>query len=347
MSLEDAGSAGGGPSADDPLQFEVLEHQSGQRLDVFLSECLPQVSRVHVKRGIDAKNTTVDGTVRKASFRVSAGQHVEFRLPPPVATGPEPEPIELSILFEDEALAVIDKPPGMVVHPAKGHWSGTLASALVHHFDQLSESGGPSRPGIVHRLDRDTSGVMVVAKTDAAHQLLAAQFKNREVSKQYLAIVTGRPDRDRDRVSQPIGAHPSQREKMAIRADHETSRAAETFYEVQERYQGFALIQAKPKTGRTHQIRLHLLHIGCPVLCDRLYAGRAQITLAELRQISRTKNLAEDLSDDTVLLNRQALHAQRLSFSHPLSGERVEFSADLPPDLQQTLLLLRQTTESR
>ena len=346
MSSGDAGNPSDASAENVPLHFEVAEDQSNQRLDVFLAECLPDVSRVRVKRGIDARQATVDGTVRKASFRVSPGQRVEFRLPPPPATGPEPEPIDLSILYEDEAIAVVDKPPGMVVHPAKGHWSGTLASALVHHFDQLSEHGGPSRPGVVHRLDRDTSGVMVVAKTDAAHQHLAAQFKNREVSKQYLAIVSGSPDRDRDLVTQPIGAHPTQREKMAIRADHDTSRTAETFYEVQQRYRGFALVEAQPKTGRTHQIRLHLAHIGCPVLCDRLYSGRAQLTVRELRQIVRSKDLANDLTDDTLLLDRQALNANRLSFTHPSSGERVQYSAELPADLQQLVLLLQESSES-
>ncbi len=346
MSSGDAGNSGDAKAENDPLQFEVADHQSNKRLDVFLSDCLPDVSRVRVKRGIDSRNAVVDGTIRKASFRVSAGQRVEFRLPPPPAAGPEPEPIDLTILYEDEAIAIVDKPAGMVVHPAKGHWSGTLASALVHHFDQLSEHGGPSRPGIVHRLDRDTSGVIVVAKTDAVHENLAAQFKNRDVSKEYLAIVSGCPDRDRDRIHQPIGAHPSQREKMAIRAGHSTSREAETFYEVQERYRGFALVLAKPKTGRTHQIRLHLLHIGAPVLCDRLYSGRAQLSVGELRQITRLNNLAEELAEDSLLLDRQALHAHRLSFAHPLTGDRMEFSAEPPPDMQRLLLLLQQSSKS-
>lgn len=329
-------------SRDVPLQFSVEDSDDGSRLDVFLSSNLPEISRARVRRGIDAQQATVDGTVRKASFRLSAGQIVRFQTPEPVATGPEPEPIELSILFEDDAIAVVDKPPRMVVHPAKGHWSGTLASALVHHFQELSEFGGPSRPGIVHRLDRDTSGVMVVAKTDAAHEHLAAQFKNREVRKEYLAIVAGNPDRDRDRIDHPIGAHPSQREKMALRSDHETSRAAETFYEVQERYGGFALIKALPKTGRTHQIRLHLVNIGCPVLCDKLYGGRAQITIGELRQITREKRLAEEMPEDEVLLDRQALHAHRLCLTHPVTSEALEFAAELPADIRRVLEVLRE-----
>ena len=227
------------------------------------------------------------------------------------------------------------------MHPAKGHWAGTLASALVHHFQELSQYGGPSRPGIVHRLDRDTSGVIVVAKTDLAHERLAAQFKDRKVQKEYLAIVTGNPDRDRDAINHPIGAHPTQREKMALRSDHETNRPAETFYEVQERYTGFALVKAFPKTGRTHQIRLHLASIGCPVLCDKLYGGRAQITMAELRQITRQKHLSPEIDGDTILLDRQALHAHRLTLTHPTSGEELEFSAEPPEDFQQALGALR------
>ena len=188
MSCEDQ------PLADGPLRFDVPESDTGSRLDVFLSRQLTDVSRERIKRGIAAASAKVDGTVRKASFKVTAGQAVEFTVPPPPSAGPEPEPIELAILHEDADIAVVDKPAGMVVHPAKGHWSGTLASALVHHFDQLSEYGGPSRPGIVHRLDRDTTGVIVVAKTDHAHEHLAAQFKNREVEKEYLALVSGLPD---------------------------------------------------------------------------------------------------------------------------------------------------------
>ena len=322
-------------------QIEATAEHEGQRLDVFLAACLPEASRVRIRRGIDAGDAKVSGVVRKASYRLSAGQQIDFLLPPPPAGGPDPEPIELAILYEDEALAVIDKPPGMVVHPAKGHWSGTLASALVHHFDQLSAQGGASRPGIVHRLDRDTSGVLVVAKTDQAHQRLAEQFKARTVRKEYLAIVAGCPDRDRDLVDQPVGPHPSQREKMALRTDHHASRAAQTFYEVVERFPGMTLVRAEPKTGRTHQIRLHLASVRCPVLCDKLYGGRARLTAGELRGLCRAKHLAADLPDDAVLLRRQALHAQSLSFTHPLSGQPMQFSAPLPSDLQRLLRILR------
>lgn len=343
-------TAGPDSSAAEPAPwrcFEVTAEHEGRRLDAFLAACLPEASRVRIRRGIDAGDARVSGVQRKAAFRVGAGQQVEFLLPPPPADGPAPEPIELSILYEDDAIAAIDKPPGMVVHPAKGHWSGTLASALMHHFDQLSGHGGTVRPGIVHRLDRDTSGVLVVAKTDLAHQRLAEQFQARTVRKEYLALVAGVPDRDRDLIDQPIGPHPSHREKMALRADHSASRPAQTFYEVLERFPGITYVRAEPKTGRTHQIRLHLASVGCPVLCDRLYGGRGRIAVGELRGMSRAKQLAPELSDDAVLLQRQALHAHRLTFAHPLTGEPLSLVAPLAADIEPLLLILRQIAPAR
>jgi len=220
----------------------------------------------------------------------------------------------------------------MVVHPAKGHWSGTLTSALAHHFAQLSSTGGPTRPGIVHRLDRDTSGVIVVAKTDRAHLALAAQFEARTVEKEYFALVHPAPDRDRDVIDQPIGVHPYQREKMAIRADHPTSRPARTYYEVTERFEGLAVLTVFPKTGRTHQIRVHLAYAGCPVLCDKLYSGRSRITRGELRRVP---------TDDFLLLDRMALHARRIALVHPETGAPLEISAPLPSDLEGVLSELR------
>ena len=229
---------------------------------------------------------------------------------------------------------VVNKPPGMVVHPARGHWSGTLAGALQFHFGpSLSSSGGPTRPGIVHRLDRDTSGVILVARTDQSHHKLAMQFQNRTIEKEYFAIVAGRPDLDRDFIDRSIGVHPQQREKMAILRDEPASRPAQTFYQVQERFDGFATVQVLPKTGRTHQIRVHLSHIGCPVLCDRQYGGRAQITRGEIRR---------DPHDGLVLLARQALHARRLRLVHPASGKPMEVEAPLPADLAGVLAELRE-----
>jgi 23S rRNA pseudouridine1911/1915/1917 synthase len=257
---------------------------------------------------------------------------VRIRLPERPRERPIAEAIPLTILYEDEHIAAVNKPPAMVVHPARGHWSGTLSGALTHHFEFLSQVGGATRPGIVHRLDRDTSGVIVVAKTDQAHMGLTAQFEARTTEKEYLAITSGRPDRDRDVIERPIGIHPYQREKMAIRVSHPTSREARTFYEVLERLERFALLRVAPKTGRTHQIRVHLEHIGCPVLCDRLYSGRSQITRGEL---------LGGRDDGDVVLKRQALHAWRLSLHHPISKQPLSFEAPLPEDMERVLGILR------
>lgn len=318
---------------------------AGQRLDAFLAAALKDVSRSRIRRAIDAGLATVDGAGARASHRVAAGELVEIEIPP-FAEGPQPEPTPLEVIYEDNAMVAVNKPPGMVVHPAKGHWAGTLAGALVYRFSQLSGVGGAVRPGIVHRLDRDTSGVIVVAKTDAAHESLAEQFHNRTVKKEYVAIVAGRPDRDADRVSEPIGPHPTHREKMALRGDHPESRPAETYFEVIERFPGFAVVRAMPKTGRTHQIRLHLMHLRCPVLCDKQYGSRSRITMGELRAITRQKHLAPELAADAVLLDRQALHARRLTVVHPVLGTTMEFEAPLPEDMQRMLVVLRQTARS-
>ena len=316
-----------------PQELVVGAEHEGARLDQFLAQQLPAYSRVHLRKVINAAGVMVNGQRTKASHRLHAGERVSLELPELAREGPQPEDIPLELLYEDDEIAVVNKPPGMVVHPAKGHWSGTLAAALQFHFNQLSTAGGATRPGIVHRLDRDTSGVLVVAKTDRAHLALADQFEHRTVEKEYLAIVAGAPDRDRDVIDLPIGAHPYHREKMAIRRDSNTSRKAETFYEVVERFTGFALLKVLPKTGRTHQIRLHLASIDCPVLCDRLYGGRAQLTKADLTRSA---------SDAEVLLSRQALHARRLKFSHPTSGAPLELTAPIPADLEHCLAALRE-----
>lgn len=323
-----------GNLSSDPVELTVALEQAGWRLDVFLAHHFPEYSRVHLRRVITAGGVRVDDRGGKPSYRLHPGQHVFVTLPEIPREAPRPEPIPLEILYEDDWLAAINKPPGMVVHPARGHWSGTLASAVQYHFGgKLSTLGGPTRPGIVHRLDRDTSGVIVVAKNDIAHGILATQFQDRRVEKEYFAIVAGMPELDRDRIEQPIGSHPHDREKMAIRRDHPRSRWAQTFYEVLERFDGFASVRIFPKTGRTHQIRVHLGHIGCPVLCDRHYGGRSRLTRGDLRR---------DPTDTRVLLERQALHALRLSIAHPVTEKRLEFEAPLPEDIQSVLRELRQ-----
>ena len=321
-----------GNLSDEPIELVVAQQEQGERLDAFLARHFPKHSRMQLRKVIGAGGVTVDGAGCKVAYRLKSGQRVAVVLPLMPAAGPNPENIPLDILYEDEFLLAVNKPPGMVVHPARGHWSGTLTSALAFHFKHLSQAGGAHRPGIVHRLDRDTSGVIVVARSDPIHYALAEQFSERTTEKEYFAITAGVPDRDRDRIEQPIGMHPHQREKMAIRPGHTTSREAATFYEVLERFEGFAAVKVLPKTGRTHQIRVHLAHVGTPVLCDKLYGGRSTITRGEIRR---------DVSDELVLLSRQALHARRIKLVHPETGRPIEFVAPLPADLESVLNELR------
>ena len=310
----------------------VADDEDQMRLDSFLVSHFSKHSRVRLQRAISKGEVLLEGKKAKSSTRIKPGQTVVCQPIEAPKEGPIPEDIPLDLIFEDEHLVAINKPPAMVVHPAKGHWAGTLTAALAFHFKSLSSIGGPTRPGIVHRLDRDTSGVILVAKTDQAHAALGQQFQDRTVEKEYYAIVTPVPDRDRDIVDKPIGEHPYQREKKAIRENHHSSRAAVSMYEVVERLSGFALVRVKPKTGRTHQIRVHMAHVGCPVVCDRLYSGRARISVGDL-------NRSED---QTLLMERQALHAKRISFDHPHSGERMELECPLPGDMERLLEAIRQ-----
>ncbi|HEX4132235.1 MAG TPA: RluA family pseudouridine synthase [Pirellulales bacterium] len=327
-----------------PIEVTVAESGAGMRLDWFLAREFPAYSRTNLRRAINAATVRLNGRRIKASHRLRAGEQLSVELPALPRKGPVAEEIPLDILYEDDALAAINKPPAMVVHPGRGHWRGTLAAALQFHFNRLSSVGGATRPGIVHRLDRDTSGIIIVAKDDQTHQALTQQFERRTVEKEYFAVVAGVPTLDRELVDLPIGVHPQQREKMAVRRHHAASRHAQTFFEVVERFDGFAAVRARPKTGRTHQIRVHLATLGCPVLCDRLYGSRARITRGELRRRPE--------EDDTLLIDRQALHAWRLSIDHPRTGERMTFEAPLPNDIERVIEALREfrtvaTTKAR
>ncbi len=325
------------PAAGDEVEFVVGPDAAGQRLDVFLHAAFPGQSRSFLARAIEKSAVRVDGVTARASLKLKAGSLVRFTVPAPPREGPAAEEIPLAFIHVDEWLAVVDKPAGMVVHPAKGNWKGTLAGALKWHLERggdagagLSTAGGPTRPGIVHRLDRDTSGVIVVARTEEVHHALARQFERRTVEKTYLALTQGAPQFDRDEISLPIGIHPYQREKMAVRRDHPTSRDAVTRFEVLERFRGGALVKVMPKTGRTHQIRVHLAAIGCPVLGDGLYSGRPLIEPAFL-----------GLPAGPPLLARQALHAASLALDHPASAARLTFSAPLPADMEAMLAAFR------
>jgi 23S rRNA pseudouridine1911/1915/1917 synthase len=327
------------------LSFEVPADKDGLRIDLYLTLECDGYSRVFLRRVIAEGHVTVNGQSVKPAFKVHTGQHVTIALPPPPDDGPIPEDILLKVIWEDDHLVIVDKPPFMVVHPAKGHWHGTLTAALAHHFKTLSDVGGPTRPGIVHRLDRDTSGVIAIAKTNEAHFKLAAQFESRDIEKEYRCIVIGRIDHDRDWIRAPIGHHPYQREKMAIRDGHHSSRHAETFFEVIERFAGYSYLRVLPKTGRTHQIRVHLDHVGHPVLCDKLYAGHATVTKAHLlRKALQGKPLTTD--DQTVVMDRQALHAYRIKFDHPITRKAMEFTAPLPDDFERALQVLKQSATS-
>ena len=336
------------------VNFIVDDASSGMRLDAWLASLLPRYSRVTLRQAISSGGAVIDDKpgLAKPAFRIKPGQKIALTLPDLPRSAPVPEEIPLEILYEDDSLAVINKPAGMVVHPSRGHWAGTLVGALAFHFqNNLSQVRGSARPGIVHRLDRDTSGVIIVAKTDFAHMKLAEQFAQREIHKEYVAICSGAPPRDRDVIDAPIGPHPHQSEKMAIRFECEDAKSAQTFYEVLRRYKGFTYIKAMPKTGRTHQIRIHFMHAGFPILCDRLYGGRAEISEVELGNRSlRSEKLgvrSEELTQSgaqkplaTPVLSRQALHARRIQFHHPETGQPMDVSAPLPDDMKATLELL-------
>lgn len=331
-------------------QFVVPESVDGLRIDLFLTQCCDGYSRSQIRLAVQEDGGEVDGRIVRPSFKVRSGQVVRFRLPKPSSDDTIPENIPLDILYEDDGLVVINKAAGMVVHPARGNWSGTLTSALAFRFQSLSDINGPTRPGIVHRLDRDTSGVIVVAKNNAVHLHLAAQWHDREVAKKYIAITAGRLDRDRDWINAPLGRHPYQRDKQAVRENHESSKPASTFYEVQERYGRVTRVDVAPKTGRTHQIRVHMAHIGCPILCDRLYAGHATLSRGELIRAAgldathRSLWTAEQLGE--VILNRQALHASDLTIVHPQTNAEMTFHAPLPADLRRVIDLLNRSGET-
>lgn len=318
---------------------EVDSEDHATRLDKYLAIKIPSYSRVQLRTAINAGEVTVDGRTAKPSYRLKQGQSVLCELSAPAIVVPQPEDIPLDILYEDEDLIAINKPAQMVVHPAKGHWKGTLVSALTHHFQQLSSVGGPERPGIIHRLDRDTTGVIVVAKHDQAHQLIAKQFEDRTTRKEYHCLTLGIPDRDRDLIDEPIGPHPYVRERMAVRLDHPKARSAQSFFHVLERFRHIALLQIEPKTGRTHQIRVHLQHLGYPILADKLYGGRYPITEEFL-----TTGRDHLQKEETSVLTRQALHSAKLTITHPRTGDSLTFEAPYPPDLEETIRILRTST---
>jgi 23S rRNA pseudouridine1911/1915/1917 synthase len=323
------------------VDLTVQQKTAGMRLDQYLVQYFPEHSRSVVQKTIESGGVTVNGGPTKASYRVRLHDHVQVMVPAPTHPAPVPEDIPLEILYEDDYLALVNKPYAMVVHPAKGHWSGTLVNALAFHFGhQLSNLNGDYRPGIVHRLDRDTSGVILIAKEETTHRELSMQFETRKVFKEYLAITQGVLDRDSDYIEKRIGHHPHDRVKMIATDDETTGKEACTYYEVLERFRGYTLVRCQPRTGRTHQIRVHLASAGAPVLADKIYSGRDSFRMSDLVA-------GLDTTSDEVLLPRQALHAVRLRIFHPVKKEVIAVEAPLPPDFAKTLSALRQHRPSR
>ena len=310
------------------IKHTVQPEDSSTRLDVYLVRKNPELTRSRIKNLIDQGCVLVNGVKLKAGAILAEGSIIEIEVPAPEPSGLEPEDIPISILFEDSDLLVLDKPPHMVVHPAHGHSGGTLVNALLYHCRDLSGIGGVARPGIVHRLDKGTSGVMVVAKNDPAHLSLSNQFRDHTIRRVYVAGVRGNVPRDQGVIDKPLGRHGKDRKKIAIRED---GREARTQFNVVARRNGLSLVELRPGTGRTHQLRVHLSSIGHPVLGDSTYGGGAATVNTsdpELRSILRS-------------LERPALHALSLGFVHPASGQDMFFDAELPADLAELFSWIR------
>lgn len=334
---------------DDEPRIETVTanaEDKGERIDRLLAARLADVSRSRLKALILEGLVTLGGrTIRDPGHRVNGGEAISIAIPPAAPAEPQAEPIPLAVVYEDDALIVIDKPAGLVVHPAAGNWTGTLVNALIAHCgDSLSGIGGVRRPGIVHRLDKDTTGLMVVAKTDRAHKSLAKQFADHgrtgPLARGYLAFVWGAPDRPKGTIDAPLDRHPHARDRQAVRSG---GREAITHWELRERYLGnrqekgantpvASLLGCALETGRTHQIRVHLAHAGHPLLGDGVYGAGFRTKVSQL-----------DAAAAAALggLERQALHAYMLGFEHPTTHEYIEFQSELPPDLARLRAALR------
>lgn len=298
------------------IQHIVPVTSSRDRLDRYLATFVPETSRAQIQRWITGGHVRVNGNPARASQHVAPGEKIDVEIPPPEPMKLEPdESITLKVLYEDKRLLLVDKPAGLVVHPAPGHPSGTLVNALLAHGRKFSQMAGLLKPGIVHRLDKDTSGILLIAKDDEAHRRLSAQFAEARVKRVYLAIVQGIIQQQEGTIDAPLGRHRTHRQKMAVQPEGE-GRHAVTRYRVLERFKKATYVQLLPQTGRTHQLRVHLAHIGHPILGDLRYGVQAG-------------------------LSRQALHAHRLGFYHPADERFLEVVSDLPVDLQQALECLR------
>ncbi len=314
-------------------RFEVSQQDAGSRLDVFLSRMDLELSRNQVQRLIENNHVHVSGKPQKASYRLRPGEQVSVCLPPPPPPELTPEPLPLQIIFEDEHLIGINKPPGLVVHPAASHRKSTLVHGLLHHCDQLADLGGPLRPGIVHRLDKDTSGILVVAKNNPAYRHLSSLFKERHVHKEYTALVYGRLHQSSGKFTARIQRHPKNRKKMGVLA---SGREAFTSWWLEEGFGDVSVVKVVIKTGRTHQIRVHFAHGHHPVVGDTTYGGKKRV------QSVQNPLVRARLSK----VKRQMLHARRLVLEHPATGERLDLSAPMPEDMSDLLEFLRTYDQS-
>ena len=305
----------------EPIELTFPVDCDPERLDSFISRSVPEITRSAALRLIETGCATVNGQQQKPALKLKGGERISVLVPPPVPAEPQPEEIPIEILFEDAEVVVINKAAGMVVHPGAGNPEGTLVNALLAHCQDLSGIGGELRPGIVHRIDKDTSGTIVVAKSDRAHNALAEQFKAHTIKRVYLALVYGNLKEDKGRIESIIGRHPTERKKMSGSARH--GKEAITHWRVVARYPAMTLIQLRLETGRTHQIRVHLSEAGHPLLADETYGGGGRLAGVQdpvLKQMIRA-------------MGRQALHAKTLGFLHPISKEYLEFDTELPADM--------------
>ena len=309
----------------DALVFKPGADDISSRIDSFLASHVDQVSRTRIQRAIEDGDVLVNQRVVKPCYRLRPDDEIELDLPEPPPVELEPEAIPISVVFEDQDLIVVDKAAGMVVHPGAGVSNGTLANALVHHFNELSGLAGKIRPGIVHRIDKDTSGLLIVAKNDLAHERLSDQFHDRTVVKEYIALVYGLVKQDQGEIESRIGRDPRNRTRMAVLKGG-AGRPALTLFEVKRRFDEVTLLSIRIRTGRTHQIRVHLASIGHPVVGDGAYSGNRENQIRDARLRSRIKTL-----------KRHFLHAARLEFSHPRTGERLAFESVLPQGLKEVL----------
>jgi len=316
---------------DEHLKLFVGHGIRQRRIDKYLHGRFSNLSRTAIQKLIREKAVIVNGNAVKPSFKLSPRDQLDIVLPPPQTTEIIPEDIPLNIVYEDDEIIVLNKQADLIVHPARGNTHGTLVNGLVYYAESLSSTGGQFRPGIVHRLDKNTTGVMVVAKTDTAHWRISRQFEQRKVIKTYLAIVHGCPELAADCIEMPLGVHPKVREKYAIRP--ESGKEAITFYEVLEEFQGFALMKMMPKTGRTHQIRVHLSYIKHPIVGDDMYGGKVVYPW----QIEQSQPKSAE-----PIISRCALHASTLQFNHPATGKEMAFEVPLPDDMQTLLDKLRE-----